>query len=347
MELTAEEKQEAEQMQKDEQLRRRDPVAYSAIAAARRVGNVPSRRFLATQTNPWAAHSARKTLNAQGASTIGTNEYTSRFAKHSDLAKPPASMVVRASGGSAFGHEIDPMSQVVESVPDPQSIMRPGLLPILGSNTMTQPHASPSPEKQPQVASIPQRGASEPSDTLPVTDHPKSPRGPYEPPTSNEPTAPLNVTSMSIAPTDSTSKGPVSPGSSTTEGPRTSSRLRDRLTIPLSRNGASGASKIVPGNHYPSPIGEPDESTAAQDFSSVALSTTNAKPELPTTSHPIISDRTRSQKQPSNNQTAPTIFPRSQLKRKASATAEPTMKSMCSNLLQPEAKRASNSDSKS
>ncbi len=156
MKLTEEEKKEALQMQRDEQLRRRDIGAYNAMIAARREEEWRSVRTGTVQSAPWTASSASMPFCTQGElvePAFGVEQYallhgtpapssaalTSPLLQNNHTSIPPCK-IPSAPMGSAFG-------------PGPMN--------------NTRPSASVPPEKSHIVGSNSIRGVSEPSENPP------------------------------------------------------------------------------------------------------------------------------------------------------------------------------------
>ena len=158
MKLTDEEKKEAEQMQKDEQLRRRNPAAYDALRAARKEEELRSWRKSVAQAAQSDPIPAIRLFGTQGPLTNpshGVNSYASR----QDVFSAATSVAV----GSAVSQQSGTMSAPpTKTYLDPQSDISGQ-----GSTRMARPSIS-VPPGEPQTPEFhQQRGPSEPSENTP------------------------------------------------------------------------------------------------------------------------------------------------------------------------------------
>lgn len=154
MKLTDEEKKEAEQMQKDEQLRRRNPGAYNAMLAARREVPWRSGRISTVHTDSWTTNPASRPFSTQGPlmnPSFGVNDYALLHSAPANTLPVLASQLPKNVDGNPSS-----LLQTTSGSGDP----------VFGSNPTrkTRPSASVPPEKHDFVGQKPLRGASEPSE---------------------------------------------------------------------------------------------------------------------------------------------------------------------------------------
>ena len=154
MKLTDEEKKEAEQMQKDEQLRRRNPGAYSAMLAARREEPWHLGRISTVHPDLWTTNPASMPFSTQGPlmnPSFGANDYALLQVAPTNTLPVFASQLPRHVDRNPAS-----LSQTPSAPRDPASGS--------GSTTEARPSASVPPEKHEFVGEKPRRGASEPSE---------------------------------------------------------------------------------------------------------------------------------------------------------------------------------------
>ena len=161
MKLTDEEKKEAEQMQKDEQLRRRNPGAYNAMLVARREEEWRSRRISTAQANSWAATSASRPFSTQGSLTSPHFESVEYALLHG---APPSTAPAMTN----------PLPTTVGT-----TIAADGHVADLGSTSKARPGASLPPEKHKTVDEKLSRGVIEQSENPTASLGPSSTPKPF------------------------------------------------------------------------------------------------------------------------------------------------------------------------
>lgn len=156
--LTEEEKKEAEQLQKDEQLRRSDPVAYSALVFQRR--QTQAAIPMATSTGQYLNPGFRLLEGPPAGALLGQDLLLSAYGPHDSVwqtAVDPSSQVQdgpvvaaqpQIRGGSASEASDFERKRVAENlvattiIPD---LNQPPMSPLLGGNTTALPLLAPRP----------------------------------------------------------------------------------------------------------------------------------------------------------------------------------------------------------
>ena len=159
MKLTEEEKKEAEQMQKDEQLRRRNPGAYSAMINARREEEWRSMRTSAAQANLRASNPASRPFSTHGPLVSRSFETADDAMLHG----------VPASTSPAMRDQLPKSAAITTTTDSP--------IPDIDSTRITGPSGSVPPEKHKTIGERSFRGASEPSENpIPSLGSPSKPK---------------------------------------------------------------------------------------------------------------------------------------------------------------------------
>lgn len=156
MKLTAEEKKEALQMQRDEQLRRRNIGAYNAMIAARKEEEWRSLRTSTVQSAPLTASSASRPFSTQGQLVNPAFGVDDNGLRHGIPAHPSAALTNSLPQNNRSS---------IPASKKPSAPMSPAFGP--GPMNNTRPSVSVPPEKRHILGSNSTRGVSEPSEHPP------------------------------------------------------------------------------------------------------------------------------------------------------------------------------------